>query len=495
MSTPKTLKSKTITGVFWSFTDLMANHGIQFIVQIILARLLLPEHFGIIGMILVLISVSNAIVDSGFSQALIRDQHTTQEDYSTVFYFNLFISFVLYGLLFCTAPIISVFFDEPQLTKIIRVLSLVLILNSLSIIQKAMLVKKVDFKTLTKISVIAVITSGSLTIYLAMSGFGVWSLVFNMIALQSVQTGLFWYLNKWMPSLTFKVQSFKKFYSFGYKLLLSGLMDTLFYYSYFVIIGKMYSTNQLGYYTNAVKIKDLASFAIVSTVQRVTYPVLSSIQQEEERLKYGFKSVIKTSAFINFPLMVGLAAVAEPLFIVLFGDKWISSVAYFQLLCFAGMLYPLHAINLNVLQVKGRSDLILLLEIIKKSILTVLIILSLLFGFGIIGLIWSSVIHSFISFLINSYFSAREIEYSSKEQIKDLLPSFLISLIMGITVFQLGTIIDENNLLQLICEITIGIAIYITISKILRIQELNTLYQMALPLFKKMKENHRMKNL
>ncbi|MGN7387431.1 lipopolysaccharide biosynthesis protein [Sporosarcina sp. SAFN-015] len=488
MPTQMSLKSKTITGLFWSFTDLMANHGIQFGVQIILARLLLPEHFGIIGMILVLISVSNAIVDSGFSQALIRDQHTTQEDYSTVFYFNFFISLVLYALLFSTANLISVFFEEPQLTKIIRVLSLIFIINSLAIIQKAMLVKRVDFKTLTKISVISVVLSGSITILLAMSGFGVWSLVFNMIALQSIQTGLFWYFNKWMPSLTFKIQSFKRFFSFGYKLLLSGLIDTFFYYSYFVIIGKMYSSNQLGYYSNAVKIKDLASFAIVSTVQRVTYPVLSSIQQEEERLKYGFKSVIKTSAFINFPLMVGLAAIAKPLFIVLFGIKWIHSVIYFQLLCFAGMLNPIHSINLNVLQVKGRSDLILLLEIIKKSLLAILIVCSLLFGFGIIGLIWTTVIHSFISFLINSYYSAREIDYSSMEQIKDLLPSFLISFIMGIAVFQVGRIVDENHLLQLIGQITLGVAIYITISKILKVKELNTLYLIVLPIVNRIKD-------
>ncbi|MCM3639276.1 lipopolysaccharide biosynthesis protein [Sporosarcina luteola] len=487
MPTPMSLKSKTITGVFWSFTDLLANHGIQFLVQIILARLLLPEHFGILGMVLVFISVSNAIVDSGFSQALIRDQNTTQEDYSTVFYFNLFISLVIYGILFSTANMFSVFFEEPQLTNIIRVITLVLVINALAIIQKAMLVKKVDFKTLTKISLIAVIISGGLTIFLAMSGFGVWSLVMNMIALQSIQTVLLWYFNKWIPSLTFKVQSFKKFYSFGYKLLLSGLIDTLFYYSYFVIIGKMHLTNQLGYYTNSVKIKDLASFAIVSTVQRVTYPVLSSIQQEEERMTYGFKSVIKTSAFINFPLMVGLAAIAKPLFIVLFGDKWIPSVAYFQLLCFAGMFYPLHSINQNVLQVKGRSDLILQMEIIKKSLLAILIVLSLVFGFGIIGLIWTSVISSFVSFLINSYYTSREIEYSSIEQIKDLLPSFLISFMMGFVVFEVGRFMDGNDLLQLISQITIGIAIYIIISKILRVQELNTLYQMVLPVVKKVK--------
>ena len=204
-------------------------------------------------------------------------------------------------------------------------------------------------------------------------------------------------------------------------------------------------------------------------------------------MTFGFKSVIKTSAFINFPLMVGLAAIGKPLFIVLFGDKWIPSVIYFQLLCFAGMFYPLHSINQNVLQVKGRSDLILQMEIIKKSLLAILIVLSILFGFGIIGLIWTSVISSFISFLINSYYTAREIEYSSIEQIKDLLPSFLISFIMGFVVFEVGRIIDGNNLLQLICQITIGMAIYIIISKILKLQELDTLYQMVLQILKKSK--------
>lgn len=485
MPTPKSIKSKTMIGLFWSFTDLLANHGIQFGIQIILARLLLPEHFGIIGMIIVFIAISNSIVDSGFSQALIRDQNTTQEDYSTVFYFNLAISLVMYILLYISAELISGFFDEPQLVKIIRILSLVLIINSLGIIQKVMLVKKVDFKTITKISVIAVIISGSLTITMALLGYGVWSLVVNMLSLQFVQTILLWLFNKWVPSMTFKFQSFNKFFNFGYKLLLSGLIDTFFNNIYFLIIGRLFPANQLGFYTNAVKVRDLASSSIAATVQRVTYPVLSSIQEDERRLKYGFRTMLKTAAFINFPLMIGLSAIAEPLFMVLLGDKWIPSVIYFQLLCFAGILYPLHAINLNMLQVKGRSDLFLLLEVIKKVVLTILIVLSLSFGLGIIGLIWAAVINSFVALVLNSFFSAREIDYSTIEQMKDLAPIFFITIIMGIVVSQVGRIVDGNHLLQLIYQINIGVATYIIISKLAKIQELNTLFHMTLPLLKK----------
>ena len=427
-----------MVGLFWSFADLSANHGIQFIIQIILARLLLPEHFGIIGMIIVFIAISESIVDSGFTQALIRDQGTSQDDYSTVFYFNFLIAILMYGLLFFLAPIISVFFHEPQLIMIIRTLSIVLIINSLGIIQKVMLVKNVDFKTITKVSVIAVSISGTITIILAVSGFGVWSLVVNIISMQFVQTTLFWLFNRWVPSLKFNIRSFKKFFKFGYKLLLSGLIETFYNNLYFLIIGRMYSTTQLGFYTNAIKIRDLASQSIAAAVQRVSYPVLSSIQDDERRLKSGFRKIIRMSAFINFPLLIGLAAIAVPLFSLLFGEKWLPSVIYFQFLCLAGMLYPLHAINLNILQVKGRSDLFLLIEVIKKAVLTILIILALIFKLGIMGLIGAAVVNSYISLFINTYFSAREIAYSAKEQMKDLLPVFVLFNCYGSSCFSFG---------------------------------------------------------
>ena len=485
MNDSTSLKQKTMIGLFWSFADLMANHGIQFIIQIILARILLPEHFGVIGMIIVFIALSESIVDSGFTQALIRDQDTSQDDYSTVFHFNLFVAIVMYVLLFISAPMISIFFEEPQLINIIRILSLVLIINSLGIIQKVMLVKSIDFKTITKVSVIAVIVSGSVTITFALLGFGVWSLVINIISMQLVQTLLFWFFNKWVPSIAFKVQSFKKFFKFGYKLLLSGLIDTFYNNLYFLIIGRLYSTGQLGYYTNAVKIRDLASQSIAAAVQRVSYPILSSIQDDESRLKAGFRKIIKMSGFINFPLMSGLAAIATPLFSLLLGDKWIPSVIYFQLLCLAGMLYPLHAINLNILQVKGRSDLFLLIEIIKKGVLTIFIITSLLFELGIIGLIGAAVLNSYISLFINTYFSAKEIAYSAKEQMKDLVPIFMISIIMGIVVFSFGNVLPLFDFWILIIQVIMGISLYILLSKLARISELGILYQMISTMFLK----------
>ena len=485
MNDSASLKQKTMIGLFWSFADLMANHGIQFIIQILLARILLPEHFGIIGMIIVFIALSESIVDSGFTQALIRDQNTSQADYSTVFHFNLFVAIVMYVLLFISAPIISVFFEEPQLISIIRILSLVLIINSLGIIQKVMLVKNIDFRTITKVSVIAVIVSGSVTITFALLGFGVWSLVINIITMQLVQTILFWFFNKWMPSLTFSIQSFKKFFRFGYKLLLSGLIDTFYNNLYYLIIGRLYSTSQLGFYTNAVKIRDLASQSIAAAVQRVSYPILSSIQEDERRLKAGFRKIIKMSGFINFPLMVGLSAIATPLFGLLLGEKWLPSVVYFQLLCFAGMLYPLHAVNLNILQVKGRSDLFLLIEIIKKSVLTILIVVSLLFELGIIGLIGAAVLNSYISLFINTYFSAKEISYSAKEQMKDLVPIFIISIFMGLVVFMFGKVLPLTYFWLLIVQVIIGISIYILLSKLARISELGILYQMIFEIFMK----------
>lgn len=460
----------------------MANHGIQFIIQIILARLLLPEHFGMLGIIFVLLAISNSIVDSGFSQALIRDQNTSQDDYSTVFYFNLFLALVMYGVLNVFAHSISVFFGVPQLTLILRILSFVLIINSLAIIQRVMIIKNVDFKTLTKVNIIAAITSGCITISLAILGYGVWSLVINILSMQFIQMLLLFSFNKWVPSLTFKIQSFKKFFRFGYKLLLSGLLDTFYNNIYFVLIGRFYSTIQLGYYTNAVKFTDITSKSISISIQRVTYPVLSNFQEDKEHLNVSFRKLIRTSAFINFPLMIGLAAIANPLFYLIFGEKWMPSIVYFQLLCLAGMLYPIHAINLNILQVKGRSDLFLLIEIIKKAVLTILLILSLLFDFGIFGLIIAAVLNSYISLFINTYFSAKEIAYSAKNQLSDILPILIISIIMGIFVYLVGVILPSNHLIKIFCQIIIGFMVYIAASKIAKIKEFYIAYNMILSL-------------
>ncbi|MDQ0428866.1 O-antigen/teichoic acid export membrane protein [Planomicrobium stackebrandtii] len=487
MKQENSLKKKTISGLLWSFGDMIGNQGIQFIIQIILARLLVPEDFGIIGMILVFVALSNSLVDSGFTQALIRDQKADQTDYSTVFYFNLAVSVIIYGLLFLSAPLISNFFEQDQLTAIVRVLALGVVINAFSIIPRAMFTKEVDFKVQAKVNMAASVLSGIVAVAMALLGFGVWSLVVRMLALNGIQAVLLVFYRRWLPSLVFSTASFKRLFGFGWKLLVSGLIDTAYNNIYYLIIGKQYSATSLGYYTNASKFSDVATQTLTATIQRVTYPVLSGIQDQEERLKQSFKKVIKLSGFLIFPVMVGVAAVADPLIYLIFGEKWMTMVPYFQLLCIAGMLYPIHALNLNILQVKGRSDLFLYLEIIKTIVPTVLILIVIWMDWGITILVVTIVLDSYISLFINIYFSGREISYGVREQIVDLLPIYAISMGMGLVVYGIEKLLPFPELLTLLLQIAVGAAIYIAICRLLKIKEFDTVYDLLVPMLKKIK--------
>ncbi|ANU10178.1 lipopolysaccharide biosynthesis protein [Planococcus antarcticus DSM 14505] len=487
MKQESSLKKKTISGLLWSFGDMMGNQGVQFIIQIILARLLTPTEFGLIGMILVFVALSNSLVDSGFTQALIRDQKANQTDYSTVFYFNLAVSLFIYGVLFLSAPLISNFFDQAQLISIIRVLSLGVIINAFSIIPRAMFTKEVNFKVQAKVNMTASILSGAIAVVMAVMGFGVWSLVVRMLALNLIQALLLVFSRKWLPTLVFSIASFKRLFGFGWKLLVSGLIDTAYNNIYYLIIGKQYSVKSLGYYTNAAKFSDVATQTLTATIQRVTYPVLSGIQDQEERLKQSFKKVIKLSGFLIFPVMIGIAAVAEPLIYLIFGEKWMTMVPYFQLLCIAGMLYPIHALNLNILQVKGRSDLFLYLEIIKTIIPTTMIFIVIWMDWSIIVLVATIVLDSHISLFINIYFSGREISYSVKEQVRDLLPIYAISFGMGAVVYGIGRLLPFSELLTLLLQIGIGLVLYVGICRLLKIKEFDTVYDLLVPVIKKIK--------
>lgn len=485
MSESSNLRQKTASGLFWSFSDLIANQGIQFLIQVVLARLLLVEDFGLIGMITIFIAISTSFIDSGFSQALIREQEAKQEDFSTVFYFNLAMACGLYIILFFSAPFISDFFKEPRLIAILRVLSLVLIINSFGIIQRVILVRRIDFKTQTKISIIASISSGAVAIVLAYFGFGVWSLVIRTLTMQFLVAFLLSISNKWKPSPVFSFHSFKRLFRFGSRLLVSGLLNTIYMNLYYVIIGKFFSATDLGYFSNGKKLEEVASHAVSTSLQRVSYPVLSSMQSEESRLRAGFAKIIRTSTYLNFPIMVFLAAIAGPLIDLLFGAKWLPSIPYFQILCFAGMLFPLHAINLNILQVKGRSDLFLKLEVIKKASFTAIIIIVLLLKLGIIGLLWGSVLSSYISYFINTIYSKKLISYSIKDQIKDILPSFLLSFTMGAIVYITGILMPGGDLIKLLVQTLIGFTTYIGLSKLFKIKELDIVKDLALSFVKK----------
>lgn len=487
MNEADSLKTKTVSALFYSFGGFVANSGIQFIIGIILARLLLPQDYGLLGMIMVFIAISQTFIDGGMTTALIREKEVSKEDYSTVFYYNLMLAIVMYALLFISANAISLFFREPLLVVIIRVAGLNLIIGSFGLIQRTILVRKLDFKTQTKIEVIASVLSGALAIYLAYHGYGVWALVIKLITMQIITSFLFIVHNKWIPLLTFNLNSFKKLFGFGWKMLVTGLLATTYQNIYNVIIGRVYSSTQLGYYTKSLQLRNLPAYSITTSVAKVSYPVLCKLQDDPDSFRAGFKKIIKNSSFLTFPMMIGLAVVAGPLIQVLFGDNWVPMVPYFQILCLSGMIFPHHALNLNILQVKGRSDLFLGVDIVNIFIGLISIGIVVALNLGIYGLLWTTFINSIMALFVTTYYSKEFISYSTKEQIRDMLPFGTISILMGMIVYISGLMLPFHNAVKLPIQVGIGVIAYIAISKLARIEELNTVYQTTKIILQKVK--------
>lgn len=450
------LKQKTVNGLIWSSIDNFANLGVQFTVGIILARILTPHEFGLIGILMIFIAFSQSIVNSGFSQALIRKTDCNNTDYSTVFYFNLAIGILFYFVLYFTSELISDFFDEPQLNQIIKVFSIIIVVEAFTIIQRTILTKRVDFKLQAKISLIASVASGIIAIVMAYNNLGVWSLVALHVGRRALNSLLLWLWNRWKPLFVFSTQSFKELFAFGSKLLLSGLIDTLYRNIYYLVIGKFFSAQDLGYYTRANEFKRIPSENLNSIIGRVSYPVLSSMQDDIPRLRNNYQKLIRSTMLITFVLMVGMAAVAEPMIITLIGEKWRPSIIYLQMLSFVGMMYPLHALNLNMLQVSGRSDLFLKLEIIKKILAVPIIIIGIIWGIKI--MIAGMMLNALIAYYLNSYWSGRFIDYSFKQQVADIFPSFILALSMGVGVYLLGLALPFNPLFKFITQTLAGTA-------------------------------------
>lgn len=463
------LKQKTVSGLIWSFVDTMAGQGITFVVGIILARLLSPREFGLIGMITVFIAVSESFINSGFSSALIRKKDCTDTDFSTVFFFNLTVGILFFLLLFFSAPAISSFFNEPELTAILQVLGIVLIIDSLTLIQRTILTKRIDFKLQAKISMIASIGSGVVSITMAFYGLGVWALVAQRIVKQGLNSLFLWMWNRWKPLLVFSKKSFKELFGFGSKLLLSGLIDTIYRNVYYLIIGKFFSAQELGFYTKANEFKNLPSQNLNGIIGRVTYPVLSTLQDDIPRLRNNYQKLIRSVMFITFVLMLGMAAVAEPMIHTLIGAKWEPAIIYLQMLCFVGMMYPLHALNLNMLQVQGRSDLFLKLEVIKKIIAIPTIVIGVFFGIKM--MIAGMMVNTLIAYYLNSYWSGKKIGYSFTQQVKDILPSFFLALTMGVAVYFLGKVLPFSYPVKLIIQIIFGGLFVLVISEVTKFRD------------------------
>lgn len=478
----KSLKNKTVKGASWSFIDSIAGQGITFVVGLVLARLLTPEEYGLIGIIIIFISVFNSIVDSGFSNALIRKNDAKDIDYNTVFISNLVLSVVLFVILYISSPAISRFFNQPQLIPLLRVMGSIVIINAFAIIQRTILVKQVDFKTQTKISLISSISSGVVGIGMAVGDLGVWSLVGQQISRQFLNTAFLWFYSRWYPKLQFSIQSFKELFTFGWKLLVSSLINTVWKEIYQVIIGKCYSPSALGQYTRAQQFASICSSNLTSVVQRVSFPVLSSVQNDKERLKNGYKRIIKVTMLLAFVLMFGLAAVAKPLVLSLIGEQWLPCVPFLQINCLQMMLYPLHALNLNMLQVQGRSDLFLKLEIIKKIIAIGPLILGIFVN--IYWMLGGSVVTGFIAYYLNAYYSGPFLNYSIKEQVKDILPSFGVAVTMALPVYAFS-FISLDPFIMLPLQIVMGVIITISICEATKLPEYLELKGIAMPIINK----------
>ena len=466
----------------WSALENVTRLGVTFVVSIILARLLSPEEYGLIGILTIFIAIFNAIVDSGFTNALIRKQDVDDTDYSTVFYTNLILSVVLAAVLFFCAKPISVFFERPELVSLTQVMSSVVIINALSLVQRVRTTKAINFKVQTKITFISSIGRGVIGIAMAYLGYGVWALVGQQISNQLLSTLLFWFYNKWMPKLVFSWASFKEMWAFGSRLLASRLIDTAWQEIYQVVIGKCYSPATLGLYTRAKQFADLCSSNLTSVVQRVSYPVLSSIQDDRQRLKGAYQRVIKTTMLPTFVLMLGMAACADSMIYVLIGEQWLECVPMLQIICTFGMLYPLHALNLNMLQVQGRSDLFLKLEIIKK----IIAIGPLLLGIyvDIYLMLAGSLITSLISYYLNAYYSGPFLNYGIKEQVKDILPSFGVAVAMAVPVFAMN-FIPLNSFILLPLQIVTGAIIIISICEGTKLSEYLELKGIVMPIVNK----------
>nr|WP_246293957.1 lipopolysaccharide biosynthesis protein [Desulfobacter latus] len=462
------LTQKTITGIIWNVAEQVARKGTGVIITLLLARFLVPADFGLIAMMAVFLAVAQSLMNSGFKQALIRFKDARQVDFNTAFYANVSLGIISYLLLFLAAPFISEFYNEPRLTLLVRVAGLNIIIHSFEIVQSAVLSRKLNFKAQLQATLPAGIISGLIAVAMAYAGLGVWALIFQILLSSLLITVFLWKIQGWRPSLSFSKESLKSMYSFGYKLFLSGLLNTIFLNLYIVVIAKLFAASIAGQYFFAKKIKDIVNSQLVSSIQTVTYPALASIQDDDKRLKAGYRKVIQITTFILFPSMLLLAALARPLFMVLLPDKWLPAVPYLQLMCLGGVMFPLHTINLNILQVKGRSDLFLYLEIIKKTLTVIILYIS--YRYGVTGILIGQIIGSVLAYIPNSYFSAKLINYSALEQIADVLPSLGLSVVVALLIVAADSLTYWPAIVGLIVFGLAAVGLYLAGAHVLKLQ-------------------------
>ena len=464
------LKSSVISSLLWKFLERIGTQGVQFIVAIILARLLAPSDFGLIALVIVFVSIANVFVQSGLNTALIQKKNADNIDFSTVFYASLGLAGIIYGILFLCAPLIASFYNnQTALVPVIRVLGLMLLLGAVNSVQEAYVARNMMFKKLFYRSVGAIIPAGAIGVACAYMGLGVWALVAQQLFNSLLVCVIMWFTVKWRPSLAFSFDRWKKLFAFGWKLLCSALLDTVFRNLQNLIIGKFFSPADLGYYNRGDQFPNLIVNNINASVQSVMLPSFSSIQDDKVRLKNVARRAIATSSFVILPMMAGLAAVAEPLTLVVLGERWLPAVPFIQICCFSYAFWPIHTTNLSAINAVGRSDIFLKLEIIKKGLCLVALLLALCFMRSPIGIAAAAAVTSPLGAFINAHPNKKLLNYGYLEQMRDVLPSFVLSLIMGGGVYGLSKTIAFPAILQLVVLTIVGMVFYLLCARLFKL--------------------------
>lgn len=441
--------------------------GIQFVVLIVLARILLPKDFGLIVLVAIFIMIANVLVQSGFNTALIQKKNADEVDFSSVFYLNLFVASILYVLLFIFSPFIAIFFEEVQLVLILRILAITLFFGAINSIQNAVIARNMQFKKQFFSSLGAVLVSGIIGITIAYHNFGVWALVVQQLTHQFLITLILWFTVKWKPKMLFSFKRLRDLFSFGWKLLLSSLIDVIYTNIYGLLIGKMFSPIFLGFYSRGEQFPSFIVSNINGSIQSVMLPALSSHQENRQRVKEMVRRSIVTSSFIVFPMMVGLAVIAEPLVKILLTEKWLPAVPFLQIFCAVYALWPIHTANLQAINALGRSDIFLKLEIAKNVLGLSILVISIPFGIHAMAL--GVFISGFFCTFINAYPNLKLLNYSIQEQWKDIMPSLLLSLGMGGVVLSIK-LYAMTDMLTIIIQIFVGLVIYVALAKLLKLE-------------------------
>lgn len=469
------VKQQATKSVLWSAIERFSVQGIQFLLSIIIARLLLPTDYGLIAMLSIFMAIAQTFIDSGFANALIQKKNRTETDYSTAFFFNIAVSVVLYLLLYLSSPAIANFYHQEELNAITRIVGISLIINSFGIVQQAKLTIALNFKRQAIASLTAVIISGIIGVGMAYSGYGAWALVWQSLLNNFLRVALLWFFSKWVPLFCFSKESFRTLFSFGSKILLSSLLHTIYTNLYTLIIGKKFSAGELGYYNRAFTLAQFPSTNLTNVIVRAVYPIQCRLQDDDEQLRSMFLKYMRMACYLIFPVMIGFCALAEPVVRLLLTDKWLPAVPLLQILCIAYMWDPIMKINHNMLNVKGRSDYFLYAEILKKIVAFSILFLTIPFGVKIMcaGLI----LYAFADIIIITDYTRKLTGISLLLQIKVLLPVVLLSFSMGGLVY-LTTLFLENVWIQVLLGLVVGVSYYVALSFIFDIKEIKTLTSM-----------------